>query len=204
MKPRLRKRPLRNSLVPKLKARSTAPPLAQRRGRARITHIVGVEICDPLDIIGSDGGEKLLRRWVGPTRWLNGLPDFIWISSITCILQRKPIAFQYSICRCAFLNAPAGYFPKTSPVEWNRVMLTRDTLWRRKCRQALLNGSMARKVLASSSPMMAETMCSFTSARLNGRGFPAWRKVKRFLTKSKLTPGAVKAAQKTCGSDNVC
>jgi len=38
---------------------------------------------------------------------------------------------------------------------------------------------------------------------LNERDFPAWQKVKGFLTKSKSTPGAVKAAQKTCGSDDL-
>src|SRR6516225_8330366 len=89
------------------------------------------------------------------------------------------------------------------PVEWNRVIVARDVLWRRKCRQVLSSGSMARRVSALSSPMTAETMCSFTSARLNGRGFLAWRKVKRFLTKSKLTPGAAKAAQKTYGFDGI-
>ena len=31
-----------------------------------------------------------------------------------CILLRKSIAFKGSISRCAFLNAPAGSFPKTS------------------------------------------------------------------------------------------
>ena len=76
--------------------------------------------------------------------------------------------------RCPF--APAGSFPKTSPVEWNRVMLTRDTLWRGKWRQALLSGSMGRRVLALFSPTMAETMCSFTSAPSNARDFPAWLK----------------------------
>ena len=53
-------------------------------------------------------------------------------SSVICILLRKPIDFRYSISRCAFLNVPAGSFPKTSPVEWDRVMVTRDMLWRRK------------------------------------------------------------------------
>ena len=61
-----------------------------------------------------------------------GLPDLIGISSLTCILQPKPIPFQYSICRCAFLNAPAGYFPKTSPVEWNRAIVARDVLLEKK------------------------------------------------------------------------
>src|SRR6516165_5005714 len=77
-------------------------------------------------------------------------------------------------------------------------------LWRRKWRQVLSSGSMARRVLVLSSPMMAETMCSFISAPLNERDFPAWQKVKGFLTKSKSTLGVVRAAQKTCGSDDVC
>src|SRR6516225_11497552 len=99
------------------------------------------------------------------------------------------------------LRAPSQ---RHRPVEWNRVMVTRDVLWRRKCRQVPSSGSMARRVLVLSSPMMAETMCSFTSAPLNERDFPAWQKVKGFLTKSKSTPGVVKAAQRTCGSDNAC
>src|SRR6516162_2949934 len=97
----------------------------------------------------------------------------------------------------------AGSFPKTKPVEWNRVMLTRDMLWRRKCRQVLLSGSMARRVLGLFSPTMAETMFSFTSAPLNARDFLAWQRAKRFLTKLKSTPDVVRAARKTCESDDI-
>src|SRR5215470_20285293 len=90
------------------------------------------------------------------------------------------------------------------PVELNRVIVTRDMLWRRKCRQVLSSGSTTGRVLALFNPTMAAMMFSFTSAPLNEQDFPAWQKVKGFLTKSKLTPGVVKAAQKTCGSDNAC
>jgi hypothetical protein len=145
--------------------------------------------------------ERLTERWLAASLISVSMP----IDIAGCLyFAAKPVLSRYSIGRCPFLNAPAGSFPKTSPVEWNRVMLTRGTLWRGRWRQALLSGSMGRRVLALFSPTMAETMCSFTSAPSNARDFPAWLKVKGFLTNSKLTPGAVKAAQKTCGSDNVC
>jgi CspA family cold shock protein len=41
----------------------------------------------------------------------------------TCVLLRKPIDCGHSISRCAFLNAPAGSFPKSSDqLNLNRVM----------------------------------------------------------------------------------
>jgi len=57
---------------------------------------------------------------------------------------------------------------------------------------------MARRVLALFNDVFV------TSAPLNEQDFPAWQKVKGFLAKFKLTPGVVKAAQKTCASDNAC
>src|SRR6516164_1340209 len=77
----------------------------------------------------------------------------------------------------------------------------RYMFWRGKCRQVQSSGSMVRRVLGLSSPMMAETMCSFTSAPLRERVFLGSLKVRRLPSKPKLTLSAVKPARKTSRSD---
>src|SRR5215470_1116239 len=98
------------------------------------------------------------------------------------------------------LRAPSQ---RHRPVEWKSRGGHATYALEKKWRQVQSNGSTAKRVLASFSPMMAETMCLFISAPLNGRGSLAWQKVRRFLTRSKSTPGAVRVAQKTCEFDNI-
>jgi uncharacterized membrane protein (Fun14 family) len=62
-------------------------------------------------------GADARRRDAGAAEGIKGLKGLlnpVWAAEKGCNCARSPINVAHSISRCAFLNAPAGYFPKTS------------------------------------------------------------------------------------------